>query len=297
MDVFDVVARGQQPYLRDAVARAAGELELARAMPATAGELARALSLRGERRLGRLLDALALFGLVRRDGDVFHAQPAVAPGPVPDGGWGRLAEVVRTDRPVPEPCVSGEGAPDELRRFHDYLFAAGTGPARELWKTLGARGRLLDLGGGAGAYSAAFDGEATLADTPAVLQLSRAPRARLMPLNLLRDEYPHGYDVVLLANVLHLFGEADCRAIVRKAAGAVGEGGRLVVKDLLIEPDRSGPAEGVLFALNMTLFTEQGDVHDAETLEAWLRDADSSAPARHRLQSSPGALVLSAAKP
>jgi len=300
VDVFEVVAGGQQQYLRDAVARAARELDLERAMPATAGELARRLVLRSERRLRRLLDALALFGLVRREGDVFHAQQAATPAPVPDGGWGQLAEVIRTDRPVPEPGVSGLGAPESLRRFHDSLFTSGTEPARELWTALGARGRLLDLGGGAGAYSAAFaafDGEATLTDTPAVLRLSRAPRATLLPLDLLRDAYPGGYDVVLLANVLHLFGEADCRAIVRKAAAALAKGGRLVVKDLLIEPDRSGPAEGVLFALNMALFTGQGDVHDPGTVEGWLREAGASAPARWRLQSSPGSLVLSAAKP
>src|SRR5205085_5389206 len=75
---------------------------------------------------------------------------------------------------------------------------------------------------------------------------------------------------VLLANILHLFGEDDCRKLLRKAAAA---GKLVIVKDLLVEPDRSGPAEGVFFALNMALFTAHGDVHDPQALASWMTEA------------------------
>ena len=319
MDVFAVVAGAQEKYLRDAVLRAAADLRLWPALPATPDAAARALGLRSPRRLRRLLDALALFGAARRDGEVFHALFHEAPGPVPEGGWGRLAEVIRSDRPLAEPGVSGDDAPEALGRFHAYLFETGGAPARELWEALaqfaggapaqapGLRpqasglkprlGPLLDLGGGAGAYAEAFPGEATLVDTAAVLRLSRAPAARVLALDLLSGVYPGDQGVVLLSNVLHLFGEADCRSVVGKAAGALRKGGLLVVKDLEIAPDRSGPPEGVLFALNMALFTEAGDVHDPPTVEGWLRDAGLAGPQRLRLATSPGSLVLACAKP
>jgi hypothetical protein len=297
VDVFGVVAGPQQSYLRAAVLRAADDLRLWEALPASADEAANELGLKGARRLRRLLDALALFGLARREASVFRALSHEQSTPVPDAGWGRLAEVIRTDRPVVEPGVSGAGAQDALRRFHDHLFQIGAAPARELWAALHPEGPLLDLGGGSGAYSAAFPGEATLADTTAVLALSQAPRARQLALDLLNGVYPGDQGVVLLCNVLHLFGEEQCSALVAKAAGALRPAGLLVVKDLLVEPDRGGPGEAVLFALNMALFTEAGDVHDPPAVEGWLRQAGLATPRRLLLSKSPGSLVLAAAKP
>jgi hypothetical protein len=98
--------------------------------------------------------------------------------------------------------------------------------------------------------------------------------------------------VVLLANVLHLFGEGQCRSIVAKASAALAGGGMLVVKDL----DSASP-QGVLFALNMALFTRHGDVHPPETVRRWLVESGLEEPRRLRLQSSPESLVLAARKP
>lgn len=260
MDVFGVVAQ-QQQYLRDACVRAARELS---GHPMTP-------------RLRKLHAALKLFAIDPQN-------PPEPLGPVPEGGWGRLAEVIRTDRPVPQ---------GDLRPFHDYLFEAGAAPARELWEALKSPGPLLDLGGGAGAYSAAFLGESTLADLPEVLALRRARNARPVALDILNtSSYPPGQGTVLLANVLHLFGERDCANIVRKAAAALRPGGVLVVKDL----DAATP-QGILFALNMALFTQDGDVHATETIARWFADSGLEKPEKLTLQTSPESLVLAARKP
>jgi hypothetical protein len=55
MDVFTGVAAEQRDYLRAAVLRAARSLQVSEVLPATATAAARALGLRGERRLLRLL--------------------------------------------------------------------------------------------------------------------------------------------------------------------------------------------------------------------------------------------------
>lgn len=249
-----------QSYLRDAVIKAAREL--------------RGVRVRGERRLRKLHDAMNLFGL-----DPDRLPDA---GPVPDGGWGQLAHVIRTDHPLDEPI--------DLRRFHDYLLEIGAAPARELWQTLHPRGPLLDVGGGTGAYSAAFPGDTLVLDAPAVVKLSKV---KAIPLDILNTpRYPDGQGTVLLANVLHLFGERDCRAIVRKAATALARGGTLVVKDL----DAATP-QGVLFALNMALFTPDGDVHGESAVRSWMREAGLDEPRRIALETSPESLVLAARKP
>ncbi|MFN2549089.1 MAG: methyltransferase [Myxococcales bacterium] len=232
--------------------------------------------MKGARRLRKLLDAMKVLGI-----DPDHLPPR---GVVAEGGWGQLAHVIRTDEPLRDPV--------DLARFHDYLFETGKAPARELWQRLDPEGPLLDLGGGAGAYSAAFPGEAMLADTPDVLKLAKV-HGKLLPLDLLNTaRYPGDKGTVLLANVLHLFGEADCRAIVAKAAAALKPNGMLVVKDL-----DSTTAQGVLFALNMALFTRDGDVHPPEAVRRWMDEADLAEPQRLRLETSPESLVLAARKP
>jgi len=270
MDVFELVAGGQRAYLRDAVLHAAHQLSLFSDAPAAP-----------TRRMRKLLDAVALFGLTGSEPD-----PAVPPG-----GWGDLAEVVRLDRPLPEDR-------DSLQRFHAHLLEAGAEPARELWQALPVKGPLLDLGGGAGAYAAAFlaafpQEQATIADRPEVLRLTRVPGARLLEIDLLDASVQlDGYGVVLLANVLHLFGPRQNAQIVRIAQNALRSGGALVVKDLRNDTD-----ESVLFALNMALFTEEGDVHPPEILEECIRAAGFVDLRRVALRSSPRSLVLAAHKP
>jgi hypothetical protein len=84
--------------------------------------------------------------------------------------------------------------------------------------------------------------------------------------------------------------------LLRRAARSAALGGLVAVKDLRVDADRSGPAEGVLFALNMALFTEAGDVHDAASITAWLREVGLERPETLDLQSAPDAhLVVAAA--
>ena len=269
MDVFESVAGGARGYLRDAVVHAGHQL--------------RGFS-RPTRRLRKLHEAMRVLGVDPR---------ALPPDrPVAPGGWGSLAEVIRTDQPLPEEAAS-------LERFHTHLLEVGAAPARELWQLLPARGPLLDLGGGAGAYTRAFlearPGEqATIADRPEVLKLAQAPGATLLPLDLLNiSQQPpaDSYATVLLANLLHLFGPEQIVRIVRFVRIVLNSGGGVIVKDLRPDTD-----EGALFALNMALYTEQGDVHPAESIQQWLVEAGFERPRRLALQSSPNSLVLAAAK-
>ena len=81
------------------------------------------------------------------------------------------------------------------------------------------------------------------------------------------------YDVVLLANLLHLFGPDDNKNIVHNAVRSVKPGGAVIIKDILISPNRTGPRVGLYFALNMALYTNAGDLYSVPTLESWMSDA------------------------
>jgi len=201
--------------------------------------------------------------------------------PQPPGPWGELAEVVRRDRPL--------DAAQMLARFHAHLANAGHDDARALAARMAtlpeaARG-LVDLGAGAGHYAAAFldaapAAEATLVDRAEVLALvSPRERQRLVAADAFAVALPrHG--IALLANVVHLYDAADGARLVAHAASLADV---VVVKDLWIEPDRSGPPGALFFALNMALYTDGGEVHPAARIAAWLAAAGLGAAQLERL--------------
>jgi hypothetical protein len=275
-------------WMVSAAVTAAHQLHLFAALdhPRSTADLASALRLPSGR-LRALVDVLASVGAIARVPDPSFAdeprfvrgQPA-PPIALPPQGWGLMAEVMRRDRPL--------GADEELERFHAHLRSAGAASARALAERLAAlpsaTAGLVDLGGGAGAYTEAFLAElpaarATLVDRAPVVALARphlGERSTLVSGDLFDPSTaigePHG--VALLANVLHLYGPAACAQLLARAVAAVvAPDGWVVVQDLWVEPDRSGPLDSLLFALNMALYTDAGDVHDGARIAGWLAAA------------------------
>ncbi len=310
MDVFDAAleARG---FLGDAAVAAGHELgvfeALARGEPVVLAAVAAQVGIAAKHRLRALLDVLAAVGAIRCErggGEPQFAAADAAPArpEVPTAGWGRLAEVIRRDRPLP-----AEPDGEALRRLHHHLASAGAAAARELVAGLGA-GSLLDLGAGAGAYSKAFleanpAGRATLVDTAEVLALAAewlgplAARARWIAGDAAEVDAGDGHGVVLLANLLHLHSPEMCARLVAAAARAVAPGGVVVIKDLRVDDDRAGPIEGLLFALNMAIYTEAGDVYSTAQLRAWMTEASLVDVTERRLAAAPDAIVVTARRP
>jgi hypothetical protein len=290
LDVFPELTRGS---LVEAAIAAAHELGLFAALPCPSAALAERLGVR-PRRLAALERVLLLEGALA-EGDGVLRSGRVPARRLPEGGvFGGIADAIRTDRPLPADGVAGAPGED-LRRFHEHLLAAGAEAAQEVAHRLGPRGPLLDLGGGAGAYSAAFlaahPGErAVIADRPAVLDLAHraVPSADRVALDLLGDEpWPTGFRIALLANVLHLYGPADAARLVARAAKAVVPGGTVAVKDF----DASSAA-GILFSLNMALFTQDGEVHEEAALRSFFQRAGLRELEVERLRCAPEALLL-----
>lgn len=174
--------------------------------------------------------------------------------------------------------------------------------------------RLLDLGGGAGTYAAAFldahpDAGATIVDFADAIAIARDHLARFGDRVTFIEgdarlidiggalEIGGAFDIVVLANLLHLHGPSACAELCAVAARAVRPGGLVLVKDLRIDDDRSGPIEGLLFALNMAVYTDAGDVYTAAQIGQWLRDAGLDDIAEHSLAVAPDAFVIAGRRP
>ena len=150
----------------------------------------------------------------------------------------------------------------------------------------GAR-RLLDLGGGSGAYSIAFVKaapglRAEVLDLPEVLPLTRdyirtaglADRITtcegdMMTIALENERY----DLVLLSAICHMYSPEENQQLVRRAYAALVPNGRLVVADFILNPEKTAPRYGAIFALNMLVNTQSGASYSQPEYEAWMKSA------------------------
>jgi len=302
VDVFGFSVTEAGAALREAAIAAGYELGVFDGRARTLDQIADDNAIaKGRRRLRPLLDVLVALGALRRDGEAMIAAAPPAKPEVARVGWGAMVDVFRSDK-----ALDVEGGEVE-RRYHQYLTVAGKDAAAELAPML-AGATLVDLGCGAGTYTAAYldhfaSAHATAIDFWDVAPLAKQYLARFGPrVTVLGDEIStvqgsDVYDVALLANVLHLHAPVFCAKYLARAARLVVPGGRVVIKDLRVDEDRGGPLASLLFALNMAIFTGGGDVYRVSELRAWLLAAGLTAIEEHRLASSPDAIVLVAHKP
>jgi len=146
--------------------------------------------------------------------------------------------------------------------------------------------RLLDLGGGGGAYTVAFlirdrTLDATLFERADVLPITREylkdadflQQVRLVAGELAVDEFPGAQDLVFLSAIIDAFSLDQNRSIFRRAHAALNPGGRIVIRDHVMSADRLQPRAGTLFAVNMLVATDGGDTYTFAELKAALESA------------------------
>jgi ubiquinone/menaquinone biosynthesis C-methylase UbiE len=143
---------------------------------------------------------------------------------------------------------------------------------------------MLDVGGGLGHYAralcdAAPSLRAVVLDRPEVVALGRAEvagtaledRLAFVAGDYLEDEaWGEGFDLVLLANVLHQESAGRAAMMVQRAARALAPGGRVAIVDFRIDDHRREHLLGTLFAINMREF---GDTWTEPDLRGWLQAA------------------------
>lgn len=254
------------------------------------------------RAVGIVLGALADAGLLEEEGGHYRPTPECRRSLCdPDSddfvggglplwlsnleGWTRLPEVLRTG----EPLRSAGTVRDEesLRRFMAGMAAAP--PARveaivdRCLERAEDAGRVLDVGGGPGHMARRFVERglrATLFDTPETVDfvreeygLGRVDRLELVRGDFTTDPLPDGpFDVVLLSNVLHIYGPDDNRRLVAEAARVTAPGGVVAVQDFF----RERSSRAARFALVMLMRTDGGDTYTEDEVRNWMEEAGLS---------------------
>lgn len=174
------------------------------------------------------------------------------------GGGGRLSGYWRYAE------AAGEGAPDEVSGYSVLMAASQPLIADQLIDAYRFRRhrRLLDVGGGEGAFLAAVaarvpDVSLGLFDLPAVGARARATldaaghgaRATVFGGDFLSDPLPGGHDLVTLVRVLHDHDDAPALALLRRVHAALPPGGRLLIAEPMAGTRGAEPMGDAYFGL------------------------------------------------
>ena len=262
-----------------------------------------------ENLLRTLLTALKSLGLVtERDGRFVNAPGttrylvAGAPGDFRDyvrfvngafgyEGFRHLDTALRGERIFPDKGVY-EGLVYEAgiggARFSSAQHSGSLGPARLMARRVQLDGhhRLLDVGGGSGAYTLAFCAAnpqlaATILDFPQTLDTARhyareaglADRISHLGGNAITTDWPSGHDVILISYVWSAVGRDDTTVLARRAFDALPAGGLVLVHDFMVDDAYEGPPFAAWYLLSSILDNPTAECLTPGYVEGVLRKA------------------------
>jgi SAM-dependent methyltransferase len=207
---------------------------------------------------------------------------------VPD--WLHLSEAVRTG--VPPKAVNQEATGPEFFSVlveniipMSYPAAAALGRGLKLEKT-GRPVRVLDIAAGSGIWGIALAQQSPLVrvtaqDWAGMIPITKritqkfgvADRFTYVEGDVLEADFGNDHDVATLGHILHTEGEDRSRKLLKKIFDALKPGGTIAIGEWLVKDDRTGPLNGLIFAVNMLVHSERGDTFSFNEIKGWLEDA------------------------
>jgi ubiquinone/menaquinone biosynthesis C-methylase UbiE len=204
--------------------------------------------------------------------------------------WLHLNTIVETGNPVTSVNQEGAGS-DFFAQFVNDIFPLSYPAAQTLSRHLRESGmsgpvRVLDLAAGSGVWGIAMAQESEKAsviavDWPEVIPITRktisrfglAERYSFVAGDLLQADFGTGHNVATLGHILHSEGRERSRELLKKTFKTLAPGGTIAVAEFLVNADRTGPLNGLFFAVNMLVNTDSGDTYSFEEISSWLKDA------------------------
>lgn len=206
--------------------------------------------------------------------------------------WHRLTEALLTNqaqtwRHGTGPFDAVFASPDGVHIFVEGMHSLSLEAAKELSVAFDFSGftKLLDLGGGAGTYCIEAvrrwpNLQAVVLDLPPVIALAKErvfearldDRVSFCAADLFHDDIPTGADVILMSMVLHDWPEEACQLILQRCFNALPPRGAVIISELVVNEERTGPLLPSLMSLNM-LVAQAGRNYTLSEYSAWLTGA------------------------
>lgn len=251
-----------------------------------------------------LLDALTAMGLLVKRGETYQCVPPVSnflSADQPESvlpmvlhaahlwrRWSQLTALVQAGESGLEETEPSPPEVDELGAFIGAMHAIAAPLAPLIAKAVHAEKSrmLLDVGGASGTYAIAFltanpQMRATLFDRPAVIEMARKRltrekllhRVNLVAGDFYKEDLPGGHDLVFVSAIIHQNSEKENQDLYKKIFRSLLPGGRIMIRDYVMDPGRTQPRGGAIFAVNMLLVTAGGNTYTFEEIQAGLVEA------------------------
>ncbi len=220
----------------------------------------------GEHYLGDWISSLDYFcaPLLKLDAAVLRSEPTIEPSTHLGGDKGNTVSFTLS--------------------MHNYASLRG----KELSDFLNTEGcmSLLDLGCGPGTYAFHLGMrnpglKLYLADHPVVLETAKEIQSKYslknevhyVSLDVLKDDIPGSFDMILVSNMLHGLGEHASRALIKHLYSSINHDGSLVIQAQYLRDDRLGGRWPVFLDLIQLCVTENGRNHAPGETRRWLEEA------------------------
>lgn len=215
--------------------------------------------------------------------------------------WFDLKQAVLKGKPIDRPeffkIDDSEATGGFARAMHNTAMGHADYLARKV--PLNGAKTLLDLGGGPGTFTIHFlkanpELRATIFDLPQTLETTKKmvgayldtplqERITFQAGDFNQDPIQGMFDVCFLSHIIHGQAAERNEKLFPKIFRALNPGGRLIVQDFFLNPDKRSPQFAALFALNMLIHTDGGRTYTFEEVERWMRSTGFSRMRRPKL--------------
>ncbi|HSE84309.1 MAG TPA: methyltransferase [Thermodesulfobacteriota bacterium] len=202
--------------------------------------------------------------------------------------WEKLEESIRTGKPAKTPDMF-QKKEEETERFitamHSLVEARGDAAILSDILDLSWARTMIDIGSGPGTYPIHFlrkypHLKITIFDLPGTLKVTRKVLEKegiYGRINIVEGDYnidtlPTGFDVAFLSNIIHSENEETNQELMTKVFGCLNRGGKIIIKDHILDDTLTNPPVGAIFSVQMLLTTKGRDYSFTE-VRLWMENA------------------------